>query len=254
MMDLEICVDSVESAAAAEVGGAQRVELCSGLIEGGLTPSLGLIRAVRERIHIGLHVIIRPRGGDFLYSSEERAIMRDDILHAAQCGADGVVFGLLAADGNVDVARTRELVEAARPMKVTFHRAIDMARDLEAALEDIVATGADLVLTSGGEQTALLGVSRLRKLVHVAQGRIRIMAGGGVRADNVGQLAQQTGAADFHAALRSKLPSPMLYRVETVHMGDASLDDYARSGVSPDDVRALRDAMDAATNSQVNLV
>ncbi len=246
MVNLEICVDSVQSAAAAEAGGAQRVELCSGLIEGGLTPSAGLIRAVRARIGIGVYVIIRPRGGDFLYSSDELAVMRDDIALARQCGADGVVLGLLTAEGEVDVARTRELVEVARPMEVTFHRAIDMARNLEKALEDIIASGADRVLTSGGEQTALLGAPRLRKLMQASQGRIKLMVGGGVRPDNVQEIARLTGAVEFHSAMRSPIASPVLHQVKRVRLGDSGVDDYARSGVSSADVRLLRQAMDTA--------
>ena len=246
-MDLEICVDSVESAAAAESGGAQRVELCSGLIEGGLTPSLGLIRAVRSRIGIGVYVMIRPRGGDFFYSEDELGVMRDDIALAAKSGSDGVVLGLLTVDGDVDVERTRALVELARPMEVTFHRAIDMTRDVTSSLEDVIATGADRVLTSGGKQTAMQGSDRIRAMVRAARGRIAIMAGGGVRTENVLQIAQATGAVEFHTAVRSTLSSPVHYQVQGVHLGDASVDDYARSSVSSEDVRLLRQALDSPT-------
>jgi copper homeostasis protein len=249
MMELEICVDSVESAVAAEAGGAQRVELCSGLIEGGLTPSVGLIRTVRSRIGIGVYVMIRPRGGDFLYSSEELAVMRDDILQVAQSGAEGVVLGVLTADGEVDVERTRALIQLARPMEVTFHRAIDMTRDLARSLESVIATGADRVLTSGGEPSAMQGSRRIRELVHRAQGRIKLMVGGGVRAEKVEQLVPATGAVEFHASLRSTQPSPVQYKVTNVHLGDASVDDYARSVVSSADVRMLREAMNNATLS-----
>jgi copper homeostasis protein len=245
-MDLEICADSVDSAAAAESGGAQRVELCSALIEGGLTPSLGLIRAVRARVGIGVHVMIRPRGGDFLYSADEMAIMREDIALAAECAVDGVVLGLLTASGDVDVDRTRELVELARPMEVTFHRAIDMSHDLESALEDVIRTGADRVLTSGGEQTAMQGRRRIRRLVQAAEGRIRVMAGGGVRPENVLELIQETAAAEFHSALRTMTPSPVEQQVRSIHLGDPGIDEYTRSVVRAEDVRSLRQAMDAA--------
>lgn len=246
MMELEICVDSVESAVAAESGGAQRVELCSGLMEGGLTPSLGLIRAVRQRINIGLYVMIRPRGGDFVYSEGELSVMRDDIVLAAESGADGVVLGLLTSEGEVDVERTRQLVELARPMEVTFHRAIDMSRDVLRSLEDVIATGADRVLTSGGEQTAVQGSERIRSMVSAARGRIALMVGGGVRSENVGHIAHATGAVEFHSALRSNLPSPVSYQVQQIHLGDMSVDDYARSGVLRDDVRVLRQALDSS--------
>jgi copper homeostasis protein len=245
MMELEICVDSVESAVAAELGGAQRVELCSALSEGGLTPSLGLIRAVRSRIGIGVYVMIRPRGGDFLYSDEEFSIMREDVAYAAEAGANGAVFGLLTADGNVDGERTAELVEAAQSasMEVTFHRAIDMARDLESSLEDVVRTGAHRVLTSGGAQTAVLGSERVRGLMQAAKNRIGIMVCGNVRSENVQQIAQATGAHEFHASLRVPVPSPVSWRNPELSLGEAGSDEYARNVVMEQDVRKLRQAM-----------
>jgi copper homeostasis protein len=252
MMELEICVDSVESAIAAESGGAQRVELCSGLVEGGLTPSLGLIHAVRSRIGIGVYVMIRPRGGDFLYSEEELSVMRDDIALAAHAGVQGVVLGLLTVDGRVDVARTRELVELARPMEVTFHRAIDMSSDLEGALEEVIASGADRVLSSGGEQTAVRGSGRINDMVRASRGRIRLMAGGGVRAENVQEVAWATGAVEFHAGLRSHIPSRARYQVQKVSLGDPGVDGYVRSVVLTEDVRMLRQAMDAASSKGRN--
>ena len=252
MMELEICVDSVESAIAAEAGGAQRVELCSGLSEGGLTPSVGLIRAVRAQVGIGVYVMIRPRGGDFLYSDEEFAIMRDDVATAAQSGANGVVFGLLTAEGDVDVERTRSLVEEARSasVEVTFHRAIDMARDLNHALQDIVQTGADRVLTSGGAQSAVLGSAQVTALVEAAQGHIGVMVCGNVRPENVRQIAEATGAHEFHASLRTPMPSPVTYRNPGLSLGEAGSDEYVRSVVVAQDVRSLRQAMDGFSNGR----
>lgn len=249
MAILEICVDSVESAIAAESGGAQRVELCSALAEGGLTPSLGLIRAARARIKIGLHVMIRPRAGDFLYSEEELAIMRDDIALLAECGADGIVIGLLTADGDVDVERTRKFVELARPMEVTFHRAIDLTRDIESALEDVIRTGADRVLTSGAEQTAMQGRHRIQKLVRASAGRIRVMAGGGVRAENAREIAEASGAQEFHAALRRAAPDAMKYHKRKIHLGDSGVDGQLHKIVRAADVRLLRQTLAAAARS-----
>jgi copper homeostasis protein len=244
MMQLEICVDSVESAVAAEAGGAQRVELCSALAEGGLTPSMGLIRAVRSHINIGVHVMIRPREGDFLYSDEERAIMLDDIKSAARAGANGVVLGLLTADGEVDVESTRAMVEAAHPMEVTFHRAIDMARDLEASLDKVIESGATRILTSGGAQSALLGGERIAGLVRAADSRIGVMVCGNVRAKNLPQVAIATGAREFHAAMRTSVPSPVTYRNAKLHLGSVGKDEYARHVVIARDVHHLRQAMD----------
>lgn len=247
-MELEICVDSVESAVAAEQGGARRVELCSALSEGGLTPSLGLLRAVRSRIGIGVYAMIRPRGGDFFYSDDEFSIMRDDIGYAAEAGANGVVFGLLTADGNVDVERTGRLVEEARSaspsMEVTFHRAIDMARGLDRAFEDVVRTGAHRVLTSGGAQSAMAGSAQVAGLVQAAKGRIGVMVCGNVRSENVQRIAQATGAREFHASLRVRVPSPVTYRNPELSLGEPGSDEYTRQVVVARTVRTLREAMD----------
>jgi copper homeostasis protein len=245
MMDLEICVDSIESAIAAETGGAQRIELCSALSEGGLTPSAGLIQEVRSRVRFGVFVMIRPRGGDFLYSPEELAVMRDDILAARHAGADGVVFGLLTADGEIDVKGTTELVELARPMQATFHRAIDMTPDMERALEDVIRTGAKRILTSGGEANASLGSARLATLVNAASGRIAVMVCGNVRPENLHQIAATTGAREFHAALRTPVPSPVTFRNRNLTMGEPGSDEYLRYVVLPEDVANLRKSMDA---------
>lgn len=245
MAVLEICVDSVESAIAAEQGGAQRVELCSALSEGGLTPSLGLIRAVRSRISIGLHVMIRPRAGDFLYSADELAVMRDDIARAAECDADGIAIGLLTADGDVDVERTSELVKLARPLEVTFHRAIDMARDVEVALQDVIRTGAERVLTSGGEPSAMQGRHRIRDMVRASAGRISIMAGGGVRPENAREIAGATGAQEYHAALRRAAPDVMRFHRKKIQLGDPTLDGHAHKIVRAEDVQSLRETLGA---------
>jgi copper homeostasis protein len=248
MMQLEICVDSVESAVAAQAGGAQRVELCSALAEGGLTPSLGLIRAVRSRIDIGVYVMIRPRGGDFLYSEEERAIMLDDIASAAEAGANGVVLGLLTADGEVDVEGTCAMVRAAGLMEVTFHRAIDMARDLEVSLDKVIEAGATRILTSGGAQSAVLGSERIAGLMRAAAGRIGVMVCGSVRPKNLPQVARTTGAQEFHAAVRTAVASPVTYRNAKLHLGSAGSDEYGRYVVMARDVRHLRQAMDEVSS------
>lgn len=246
---IEICVDSLESALAAEQGGAQRIELCAALSEGGLTPSLGLLKAVRSRLAIDIHVMIRPRAGDFFYSAGEREIMREDIALARQAGAQGVVFGLLTAEGEVDVEHTRELVAHARPMQVTFHRAFDLARDLArdlgGALEDVIRTGADRLLTSGGEPTATEGQQRLAAMVRASAGRLVIMPGSGVRPENVVELAQATGASEFHASMRRRIASPVRHNASAVHLGDAGSDEYARVVVRAEDVRRLVDSAEA---------
>lgn len=237
---IEVCVDSVASAVAAERGGAARVELCSSLIEGGITPSAGLIEAVRHKISIGLHVIIRPRGGDFCYEDDEFDVMGRDIEIAKKLGADGIVLGLLSVDGAVDIDRTRQLVDLARPLNVTFHRAFDMSSDLHQALEDICDTGADRVLTSGGEQECLKGADTLARLVESAGSRITIMAGGGIGPNDVAGLLERTGVTEIHVGMSTPQPSPMLYRNPRVSLGKAPGLEYQRGTVLEENVRKLQ--------------
>jgi len=240
---VEVCADSVASAIAAERGGAARVELCSSLIEGGLTPSAGLIEMTRAAVSMPLHVMIRPRGGDFCYEPEEFEIMKRDIAVAQRVGATGVVFGILDANGNVDVARTRQLADVARPLAVTFHRAFDMTADLFRALEDVCAAGVDRVLTSGGEPTSLLGQETIAQLVRKAEGRIVIMPGSGIRPANARSLVERTGVKEVHVGLRSVVPSPMLHRNPRVSMGAVESGEYQRYVVLEEQVRELCSAL-----------
>ncbi|HEY7352829.1 MAG TPA: copper homeostasis protein CutC [Terriglobales bacterium] len=236
---LEICADSVESAIAAERGGAHRIELCSNLLEGGVTPSAGLISNVRNKIGIDFYVMVRPRGGDFCYSAEEFETMEYDVTTAKQLGANGIVFGILQQNGEVDITRTRHLVEMARPLKTTFHRAFDMSRDLGESLMAVIMAGADRILTSGGEQKAEDGVRTIAELVRAAQQRISIMAGGGITEPNVHRILEATGVQEIHASVRVHVPSPMLYRNEKVSMGFAKGREYQRMMVLEERVRHL---------------
>jgi copper homeostasis protein len=240
---LEVCVDSVASAIAAERGGAARLELCSSLIEGGITPSAGLIEITRAAVSIALHVMIRPRGGDFCYDTDEFEIMRRDVALAKQLGANGVVFGILDVHGEVDVARTRQLIKEARPLAVTFHRAFDMAADLFRALEDLCAAGIDRVLTSGGESSCLQGQKMIAQLAQKAQGRIVVMPGGGIKPQNARSFVDHTGVTEIHSGLRSAFPSPMVHRNPRISMGSVEGREYQRFAASEEQVRRLCDAL-----------
>jgi len=203
---LEISVETLESALAAERGGADRVELCSDLSLGGVTPGADLLRAVRARVRIPIFSMVRPRAGDFVYSSAEFAEMKRAISAAKESGMDGVVLGILTEKRRVDSERTRQLVEFAKPLPVTYHRAFDEAADLRQALEDVIASGAKRILTSGGAKNALEGAAVLAKLIEAAEERIVIVPGAGISGANVMEVARRTRAREFHSGLSAALP------------------------------------------------
>lgn len=237
---IEICANSVESAVKAQEGGAYRVELCAGIPEGGTTPSFGEIRMARQLLQrTKLHVIIRPRGGDFLYNHKEQEIMLHDIKVARQLGADGVVFGCLTAEGNVDIPAMKKLMNAVGNMSVTFHRAFDMCRDPKEALEQIIELGCDRILTSGQEADAVTGIPLLKKLVEQADGRIIIMPGCGINPSNIREIAEQTGTHEFHFSGRSTYESGMIYRNTKVSMGGTvKIEEYQKNVTDPEIVKA----------------
>lgn len=236
----EICANSVESCIAAQKGGAHRVELCAGIPEGGTTPSYGEIAMAREVLTTTrLHVIIRPRGGDFLYSPIEVKTMLKDIEVARQLGADGVVFGCLTAEGEIDLPIMRELMKASEGLSVTFHRAFDVCQDAKKALEQIIELGCNRILTSGQQPTAELGIPLLKELQEQASGRIILLAGCGVNEKNISRIAQETGIQEFHFSARESIKSGMNYKNESVSMGGTVLiNEYERNVTSAERVKA----------------
>lgn len=239
-MICEICVDSVEGVRAAKAAGAARVELCASLIEGGTTPSRGMIRAARRVDGIKLHVIIRARGGDFLFSDDEFAVMSADIETAKAEGADGVVIGQLTSDGHVDVARTKVLMALARPMAVTFHRAFDMTPDPFAALDTLIELGIDRVLTSGQEASVLEGLPLITELVKRAGDRIIIMPGGGITARNVDRIVAAAKPREIHFAALELETGGMRFRRGHVFMGgELRPPEYDRLATSEATIRAV---------------
>ncbi len=209
--ELEVIAFDILSCQLAADNGADRIELCANPHEGGTTPSYGMMKAARKSTHIQVFPIIRPRGGDFLYSNAEFEIMKDDIKAAQDIGCEGIVIGILNEDGIVDIERNQELVELANGLDVTFHRAFDRVKDPISSLEQIIAIGCNRILSSGLHPSANEGSSLLRTLVRQADGRIKIMPGSGVRADNIVQLAKDTGATSFHSSARKTIVSQMQY-------------------------------------------
>lgn len=237
---LEICVDSVESAINAQAAGADRVEFCDNLIEGGTTPGYGSIVSARSNLNIGLHVIIRPRGGDFLYSDLEFDIMRRDIELCGECGVDGIVTGILLAGGNIDIERTAKLFEFAYPMSTTFHRAFDMCSDPVQGLEDVIATGASRLLTSGMKNNTQDGIELIRQLVIQADERIIIIPGGGIDETNVALIATATKVREIHLTGRNTIDSEMIFRRQGINMGGVSgISEFSRKIADPDRIKSI---------------
>jgi copper homeostasis protein len=231
----ELCAESLQACLAAGQGGADRIELCSALNEDGLTPSHALIKAAVERSGLPVYVLLRPRSGDFVYSDDELALIREDLLHTRSLGASGFVVGVLHPDGTVDIERTRELVELAAPLEVTFHRAFDLTPSLDRALDAVIATGCRRILTSGGHKDVVAGSANLKKLVERAAGGIIIAAGGGLRIENAAEVARGSGVFEFHGSLRRRSANPL---VSNQNAALHSAFDCA-SHVDPEDIRAI---------------
>ncbi len=237
---LEICVDSVESAINAQIAGADRVELCGDLTEGGITPGYGTIASARNNLGIGLNVLIRPRGGDFLYSDLEFDSMRRDIEICGESGADGIVTGILLAGGAIDVERSARLVEFAFPMPVTFHRAFDMCSDPVQGLEDVIATGAARLLTSGQKNNAVDGIELIRQLVIQGGDRIIIIPGSGIDETNVALIATATKVQEIHLSARMAIDSEMIFRRQGISMGGVKgVSEFSRKVADPDKIKNI---------------
>ena len=243
MAILEICAGSVESAIAARDGGAKRIELCAALEVGGVTPSAGVIAEARKVDGLVLNVIIRPRGGDFLYNEHEVACMEEDIRTCNKLGANGVVIGALTAEGDIDTAICRRLIAAADGMSITFHRAFDMCRDAKKALEELIALGCHRVLTSGQAPTAVAGMTMLKELNEQAAGRIIIMPGCGVTSANAREIIKTTGVTEIHASARKSVGSGMIFRHTGVSMGNPDSDEYARKETDVNEVKKIVNAI-----------
>lgn len=237
---IEIATSDFSTTQSAVEGGADRIELCANLAEGGTTASFATIKKCREAFSVQLYPIIRPRGGDFLYSKDEYEIMLEDIMLCKQLGCDGVVIGLLNMDGSIDLARTAKLVEAAYPLGVTFHRAFDRCKDPFEAIEQLIEIGCERILTSGQQPSVNEGEELIADLNRVADERIIIMPGSGVRVDNIKMLAEKTGCTEFHSSLRGKESSKMSFKHPAFK---DSAESYVNNSIDPEQVRALRNSL-----------
>ena len=241
---LECCVDSVESAIAAKKGGADRIELCSALVIGGLSPSQALYRKIREQVDLPIRVLLRPRFGDFCYTDFEHEIIKEEIRSFRKLGADGIVIGTMKPDGTLNVEQMKELIEEAQGMPVTLHRAFDMCKDPFVALEEAKELGISTILTSGQKNTCIDGVELLKELVEKAQGETEILVGGGVDASVLPVLAEKTKAKAYHMSGKISMESEMRYRKQDVSMGIASVSEYEIWRTSEKRVREARKILD----------
>ena len=244
-LGLEICANSIESAISAEKGGADRVELCANLGEGGTTPSYGQIKWCVENLQLEVWPLIRPRGGDFLYTDTEFECILEDISFCKQIGCDGVVTGILDKNGNIDEARCQKIIERASPMPVAFHRAFDMSRDLEESLEAIIALGFVRILTSGGKANAEMGANEIAQLVLQANGRIEIMPGAGVNSSNLLEIAKVTGAKCFHTTAKDKFASKMIFQNTIGKMSDKDADEFSYDQTDLNKVKVLKEILNS---------
>jgi len=243
-MTLEICVDTLASVDACARAGAERIELCAGLVEGGTTPSLGLLRAARRRFAGKIMVMLRPRAGDFVYSDEEIEMMLDEIDVLREQGADGIVCGLLTPEGDIDTGHLKLVLGRSAGLDFTFHRAFDVSRDLAQSLETLIALEVPRVLTSGGQPDVRRGLNSLTLLAKQAAGRIRILPGGGVTPEMIPEIMRRSGAREIHLSARVAVPSPMRHRRPDIPMGAASVpDEYERKTASESIIRAAHEAL-----------
>lgn len=240
---LEICTNSIESAIAAEKGGADRIELCANLGEGGTTPSYGQIKWCVEHLDLEVWPLIRPRGGDFLYTDSEFECILEDISFCKQIGCHGIVTGILDKDGNVDEARCRQIIATASPIPVAFHRAFDMSQNLEESLETIISLGFVRILTSGGKANAEIGASEIAKLVVQAGNRIEIMPGAGINSNNLLEIVKVTGAKCFHTTAKDNFASRMVFQNAIGKMGDKNADEFSYEQTDPDKVKVLKEVL-----------
>jgi len=240
---LEICANSIESAIAAEKGGADRIELCANLGEGGTTPSYGQIKWCVEHLELEVWPLIRPRGGDFLYTDAEFECVLEDISFCKQIGCHGIVIGILDKNGKVDETRCRQIIATASPMPVAFHRAFDMSQNLEESLEAIIALGFVRILTSGGKANAEIGANEIAKLIVQADNRIEMMPGAGINSDNLSEIAKVTGAKCFHTTAKGKSVSKMVFQNAIGKMGDKDADEFSYEQTDLNKVKVLKDIL-----------